>query len=115
MTAMFAAYLLVLQALLSGLACGANSATAATLDAFGQVICGSGTAAPGGPSGPAHHTPDCCCTTGCHVSITGGAPAPVALAVPLSAELAVLEPAFVEAGHPATRHDPHNARAPPLA
>lgn len=114
-TAILAAYLLVLQALLGGLASGTHAGSAVAMDAFGQVLCRGAADGAGSPADPAHHTPDCC-TTGCNVSVgTGTPPAAHAFDHPYPVAVAALAPpqlASVADGAP--RH-PHNARAPPLA
>ncbi|MBB3771785.1 hypothetical protein FHS55_002394 [Angulomicrobium tetraedrale] len=113
--ALAVAYLLVLQALLGGMATGAHAGSLATVDAFGQVLCLTGHQPPASPSAPAHHTPDCC-TTGCQISALATLPplaAGVAAPLPVVAGPARLPAdAAVAAG---LQRSPKNARAPPLA
>ena len=115
-TALVATYLLVLQALLGGLAAGTHAGAGVTVDAFGQVICRGASSGTDSPSDPAHHTPDCC-TTGCQTSAGGGLPPPVALA--LGAPVAAISHAQplprADIAPRGLEHRPHNARAPPLA
>lgn len=115
-TALVAAYLLVLQALLGGLSAGTHAGAGVTVDAFGQVICRGATSGTDSPSDPAHHTPDCC-TTGCQTSAGGGLPPPVALALGEPAStLTVSQPLpRADIARSGLEHRPHNARAPPLA
>jgi hypothetical protein len=115
MTAVLAAYLLVLQALLGGLASGTHAGTAVALDGFGQVLCSGAVDGPASPSDPEHHTPDCC-TTGCNVSVgTGTPPVVAAFEAPRPVAIAILAPANVETRPDGAPRGPHNARAPPLA
>ena len=114
-TALVAAYLLVLQALLGGLAAGTHAGASVTVDAFGQVLCRGASTGTNGPADPAHHTPDCC-TTGCQTSVATGLP-PVVLvltspAVAISQTQPLLRADIADSG---LEHRPHNARAPPLA
>jgi len=114
-TALVAAYLLVLQALLGGLAAGTHAGAGVTVDAFGQVLCRGASTGTDSPADPAHHTPDCC-TTGCQTSATSGLPplAP-AFAVPRAA-IAHAQPLLrTDLATSDLDHRPHNARAPPLA
>lgn len=115
MTAILAAYLLVLQGLLGGFASGTHAGTAFALDSFGQVLCSGAVNGPASPSDPAHHTPDCC-TTGCNVSVgTGTPPVAVGFEAPHPATVAILVPVDVETRPDGTPRGLHNARAPPLA
>jgi hypothetical protein len=115
MTAILAAYLLVLQGLLGGLASGTHAGTAFALDGFGQVLCSGAVKGPASPSDPAHHTPDCC-TTGCNVSVgTGTPPVAVGFEAPHPVTVAILVPVDVETGPNSTPRGLHNARAPPFA
>ena len=114
-TALVAAYLLVLQALLGGLAAGTHAGAGVTVDAFGQVLCRGASSGTGSPSDPAQHTPDCC-TTGCQTSAATGLP-PIVLvlatpAVAIARTQPLLRAHLTENG---LEHRPHNARAPPLA
>lgn len=114
-TAILAAYLLVLQALLGGLASGTHAGSAVAMDAFGQVLCRGATDGAGSPAEPAHHTPDCC-TTGCNVSVgTGTPPTAVAFDAPRPVAVAVLAPLQFGPATDGAPRRPHNARAPPLA
>lgn len=114
--ALAVAYVLVLQALLGGLATGAHAANSVAVDAFGQVLCLGTHGAPTTPADPAQHTPDCC-TTSCQVSLgaflpppaltgLGRAFAPVLVDVPLPREAVVARD---------LERSPRHARAPPLA
>lgn len=115
MTAILAAYLLVLQALLGGLASGAHAGAAFALGELGEVICRGAMDGPASPADPAHHTPDCC-TAGCNVSIgTATPPGAVAFDAPRPVAIAALAPVDIEPHHAAAPRGPHNARAPPLA
>ncbi|WP_038361144.1 DUF2946 family protein [Bosea sp. 117] len=113
--AIFAAYLVVLQSLLGGLATGAHAGAASGLDAFGQIICRDGAADPQLPSAPDHHVPDCC-GLGCQLGIGAALPTPaVAAPVGLSGrgtKIAAPHPALLLA---AAERSPRNARAPPAA
>ena len=114
-TALVAAYLLVLQALIGGLAAGTHAGASVTVDAFGQVLCRGATSGTDAPSDPNHHTPDCC-TTGCQTSAATGLP-PIVLvlatpAVAIARTQPLLRAHLTENG---LEHRPHNARAPPLA
>jgi len=113
-TALVAAYLLVLQALLGGLAAGTHAGAGVAVDAFGQVICRGASTSTDSPSDPAHHTPDCC-TTGCQTSAATGLP-PVALALgsPSVALSLLALPLRTDIATNGLEHRPHNARAPPL-
>jgi len=114
-TALVAAYLLVLQALLGGLAAGTHAGAGVSVDAFGQVLCRGASTGTDSPADPAHHTPDCC-TTGCQTSATSGLPplAP-AFAAPRAA-IAHTQPLLrTNLATSDLDHRPHNARAPPLA
>ncbi|MCK0209617.1 hypothetical protein MWN33_16415 [Starkeya koreensis] len=114
--ALAVAYLLVLQAILGGMAGGAHAAAGIALDPFGQVICANSAGGPTSPADPAHHAPDCC-TTGCQTSAGAGLPPPVAAApaLPVGQALgrAPLPRARVLALQP--ERTPRHTRAPPLA
>ncbi|WP_353619921.1 DUF2946 family protein [Mesorhizobium sp. BR1-1-16] len=112
---MLVALFLVIQALLSGLATGAQAEIALRSD----VICGSaGSSSSAGPaSQPSNrtHLVDCC-TLGC--PMTGGAvPTPAAFVLPgTSHELAVLEAAVSKQdGLERSELAPLHSRAPPDA
>lgn len=114
--ALAVAYLLVLQAILGGMAGGAHAAAGIALDPFGQVICANGASGPASPADPAHHAPDCC-TTGCQTSAGAALPPPSAAGpartlAPVRAR-ATLPPASVPARH--AERTPRHTRAPPLA
>lgn len=76
--AILAAYLLVLQAALTGLAVGAQ-ASDAPFGGLGQILCsGDPVPADGAPdTAPRHAAPDCC-VLGCQMLGVGMAPPPVA-------------------------------------
>lgn len=117
--ALAVAYLVVLQALLGGIASGAHAA--GSVDGFGagtlgQVICRGAQPAPASPTEPASHTPDCC-TTGCLMSV-GTALPPAVGATPVARPAAVtisVRPPFADVVPVGVAHSPRNARAPPLA
>jgi len=114
-TALVAAYLLVLQALLGGLAAGTHAGAGVTVDAFGQVICRGASAGTNGPADPAHHTPDCC-TTGCQTSaVTGLPPVALALGTPIETASYLASRPRADSAPRGLEHRPHNARAPPIA
>ena len=114
-TALVAAYLLVLQALLGGLAAGTHAGAGVAVDAFGQVLCRGASTGTNGPADPAHHTPDCC-TTGCQTSVaTGLPPVELAFASPSVATTETAPPLRADIADSGLEHRPHNARAPPLA
>ena len=110
------AYLLVLQAVVGGIASGAHAASLAsgTMD---PVICrGVQDAAPAGPEDSSHHTPECC-FSGCQITAIGGLP-PVdagGTAVPAprcALRVAPATPLHLPAG---PERSPRLPRAPPLA
>lgn len=110
------AYLLVLQALVGGIASGAHASGigSGTLD---PAICrGAQDTVPTAPGEPAHHTPECC-FTGCQIN-AASAPPPVALteiAVPAPLPAVRIAPTAPR-HHPASLdRSPQHARAPPLA
>lgn len=110
------AYLLVLQAILGGMAGGAHAAAGIALDPFGQVICANGASAPTSPADPAHHVPDCC-STGCQTSIGAGLPPPVAAAPAQPVAHALVRAALPRAPVATLQPErtPRHTRAPPLA
>lgn len=114
--ALFAAYALVLQALLGALAIGASASP--QFDAFGNVICtshGAETLPGGGAPSKRNHLPDCC-LVGCSMF------SPIVMPAPDTASM--LAPAVREADaivqtraeHPVSGREgsPGNPRAPPL-
>lgn len=113
--ALFAAYLLVIQALSGAFATGAGAAPA-QLDIFGNVICTShgATTLPDGPA-DRNHLPDCC-LVGCSMF------SPVAVSPPDAVSIAAAPPrqtvAFVawldETPISDREGSPGNPRAPPL-
>ncbi len=113
--ALAAAYLLVLQAFIGGMAMGAHAGSLAALDGIGQILCASDMGQPQLPGGdPAHHTPDCC-STGCSTSAGAALPPPVAgMAIPLRGRLAAA-PFAREPERAGTPRSSRHARAPPLA
>ncbi|HWJ75378.1 MAG TPA: hypothetical protein VNX29_19630 [Kaistia sp.] len=112
---MLVALFLVIQALLSGLATGAQAEIALRSD----VICGSAgassSAAPAGQPANRTHLVDCC-TLGCPM-IGGAVPGPVALVLPGTLhELAVLQaPVSEQSGLERSELAPLRSRAPPQA
>ena len=114
--ALAVAYLLVLQALLGGLASGAHAGSLSAVDGFGQVLCLGAHDGPSSPTDPAHHTPDCC-TTGCQVGAGAALPPPIGIAVARPAAVRHVQPllprplALAGSGERSPRH----IRAPPLA
>ncbi|MDQ0348231.1 hypothetical protein [Ancylobacter vacuolatus] len=110
------AYVLVLQALLGGLASGAHAAGGLTVDGFGQVLCLSGHGDPATPGDPARHTPDCC-LTGCQAAPAAALPPPVAALSALPAHPLVarhLPPRAARLAR-APERSPGHIRAPPRA
>lgn len=110
------AYLLVLQAVVGGIASGAHAAglVSGTMD---PAICrGAQDVAPAGPADNTHHTPECC-FSGCQITAIGGLP-PVAVigsAVPtprLALRVAPTLLLHLPAGPERSARLP---RAPPLA
>ncbi|WP_341992119.1 DUF2946 family protein [Azorhizobium sp. AG788] len=117
-TAYAAAYLLVLQVLLTGMALGAQAAPA-LWDEFGGAICANA-GAEGGPTAPVdgdHHLP-ACCGFGCVMSGAAPLSPPPAiislLALTPVAVIAVAFDATTFAPHDQT-YSPSKARAPPRA
>ncbi|WP_428030835.1 hypothetical protein [Ancylobacter sp.] len=110
------AYVLVLQALLGGIASGAHAAGAVAVDAFGQTLCLGSHADPAAPGDPARHTPDCC-TTGCQTAPGAALPPPVAAAtaLPVSRLQSRETPPHASRLAPAAERSTRHARAPPLA
>ncbi|MGA0563591.1 hypothetical protein ACO2RV_14190 [Ancylobacter sp. VNQ12] len=114
--ALAVAYLVVLQALLGGLASGAHAGSLASVDAFGQVLCLGVQTGPASPDDPAHHTPDCC-ATGCQTSVGTALPPPAGtlLAAPSAVDHAqplLPRPVVLASG---VERSPRHTRAPPLA
>ena len=114
--AVLAAYVLVLQALVSGLAAG-SFANALSIDrAFGIAFCAPGGETSGSPEHGATktHADLSCCTLGCPV-LTGGEPAAADFAVlpyrPAD-RVAFLRKLDRPVGH-LSGHSPGNPRAPP--
>lgn len=114
--ALSAAYLLVLQLLLTGLALGTHAAPSLA-DGTQGVICrgmGTGGSTPDAPTAPPH-LPDCC-QLGCLMG-TALAPSPrvtVAAAFPSdTASSSFVPPTSVVRGDQGWRR-PHNSRAPPV-
>lgn len=115
-----AAYLLVLQALIGGLAMGQHAAMGVGLGPNGEVICvnappGAEHSAPSGPASSGHMQD--CCTSACRIALSTvlPPPAPAALPVRFAARLeraaALPGDATLEAG----RRSAHHPRAPPFA
>ena len=111
--AIAAAYVLVLQSLLTSFAFAADK-PAGRLDAFGNVICThAGTAEQ--PSGdPQNHKPSCC-AFGCTFSSLGyGAPPDAAVGLKTGfAETAATLPVAADHRHFSRPRSPANPRAPP--
>jgi hypothetical protein len=114
--ALAAAYLLFLQALLSGFVSVASAAGPHPQDAFGNVICSSTGEAPDTPARGSHHKAADCCLPGCGQFSPPLAPAPdlAVFVAPAeaSAGSAGLPVALVFA--PAAIRTPQNPRAPPV-
>lgn len=117
-TAILAAYALVLQVMLAGLAAGAMAAPAASGD-DGFVLClgaADPTAPPSGGDTPAHKGFPDCCTAGCPMLGSAATPPPDAASLPppdLRAIAAVSGPVTAPAVRTAAR-TAHPARAPPV-
>lgn len=110
------AYVLVLQALLGGMASGAHAAGFLTVDAFGQTLCLNSHGAPDAPGETGRHTPDCC-LTGCQSAPASALPPPVATtpALPASPSQArTLAPRTAPLAFLPER-SPRHTRAPPAA
>ncbi|WGD32053.1 hypothetical protein AncyloWKF20_09630 [Ancylobacter sp. WKF20] len=112
------AYLLVLQAVIGGIASGAHAAGLASGTMDPAICRGAQDVAPS-PAGPVdstHHTPECC-FTGCQINAVGSVP-PVSMAgigVPAPRPAVRIEPTAA-LHHPAgLERSPQHARAPPLA
>lgn len=110
------AYMLVLQALLGGLASGAHAAGSLTVDAFGQTLCLGARGDPAAPANPSSHPPDCC-TTGCQTAVTPSLLPPTAAtaALPVAHRLARQAPPRPARLARAPERSPRHARAPPRA
>lgn len=116
MVAIFAAYLLVLQAMLTGLTLGVTAANA-DANLFTQVLCApSGADADGAPE-PVRHSLPKCCSTSCVMAGGGLAPPPALdVAAPLPAVVPVTT-AFADrdAAPAPVERSPRSTRAPPHA
>ncbi|MFK8250143.1 DUF2946 family protein [Ancylobacter terrae] len=115
LVALGAAYLLVLQILLTGLALGTH-ATSSLDDASHGVIClemGTGSSAPDTPTAPPH-LPDCC-QLGCLLGTVLPPAAVVASATtfPAAATRSHFPPLTSVARGDQGWRTPHNSRAPP--
>lgn len=115
-TALVAAYLLVLQALLGGLSAGTHAGARVTVDAFGQIICRGASAGTVNPDDPSRNPSDCC-TTGCQTSASAGLPPPALRPLDTPFATTTRSQPLLRANVATTGfgHSPHNARAPPLA
>lgn len=112
--AILAAYLLVLQATLTGMTLGAHAAPSAGV--VGAVICSSATtssdAAPG--RGERHVLPNCC-VLGCSMSGGGAAPGSDSVRLDAPAAAAFLHRSYAFDAVSATpERSPRTTRAPPL-
>ena len=112
---LLAAYLLVLQAVLGGLAMGTHAGMGVALGPGGEVIC-LNAPAEGDPRDAPAHLPDCC-TAGCRTGALASLPPPefAPLPAPLARPAPPLAPPQARAAPVGTGHLPHNARAPPIA
>jgi hypothetical protein len=110
--AMLATLVLVVQALLSGMAA---SAAPATVDAFGNVICTSHSSDPVDHD-ESGHRPNCC-IVGCTFAAALEPPASGALGIAVNrrVEFASALPRTDEARPVGRRGTPGNPRAPPFA
>ncbi|MDR6951642.1 hypothetical protein J2X65_000991 [Ancylobacter sp. 3268] len=113
--AILAAYLLVLQTVLGGLAMGAHAGMGVALGPAGEVICLNATT-PDGQQDSAGHLPDCC-TANCRIGALASLPPPelAPIPAPLALPAITLAGPRVDAPSTGTAHLPHNARAPPVA
>ncbi|GLK86756.1 hypothetical protein [Ancylobacter defluvii] len=113
--AILAAYLLVLQTVLGGLAMGTHAGMGVALGPAGEVIC-LNTTTPDGQQDTAGHLPDCC-TSSCRLGALASLPPPELAPLPSPLALPALALAGPRVDSPAsgTEHLPHNARAPPVA
>ena len=115
--ALCAAWLLVVQALLTGLSLGASAAPVQR-DFFGNVICSeaarSGTE-DGQPANPAHLPT--CCVLGCSMAAAAAVPPPPAPGLPAArpAGRFVAPPSADERGARSAFRTPRNTRAPPAS
>ncbi|MFT0859387.1 hypothetical protein [Ancylobacter sp. G4_0304] len=115
--ALAVAYLLVLQALLGGLATGAHAAAGLSPEAAPAICLGMARGdAPAGPADPAHHTPDCC-TVGCQNAGIAALPPPAAagLLAPLALAGAAMTVSPAAEVLPGAERLSHPPRAPPAA
>lgn len=116
-TALAAAYLVVLQAIVAGLASGANAASFVLDRSLAMTLCAGGDMPAGQGADAAAHEPASCCTLGCAFSGTG-APATPAAFLPIvhrNVDLAAFQrrPSQVHGLGPG--RSPANPRAPPAA
>lgn len=113
-TGILVAYLLVLQALVGGIALGTHAAMGVALGPGGEIICFNGGSSDG-QKDPAGHLPDCC-TTGCRIAAVSSLPPPepVSFAAPLAFQPTILAVLRAERMPDGTGRRPHNARAPPI-
>ncbi|MCJ8141998.1 hypothetical protein MKI84_03625 [Ancylobacter sp. A5.8] len=113
--ALAVAYLLVLQALLGGVATGAHAAAGLSPGAGPTICLGMDRGdTPSGPADPAHHTPDCC-TIGCQNAGLTALPPPAAttpLAPVAFTDMATLVPPTA-GSLPGIERLSHPPRAPP--
>ncbi|GLK68209.1 hypothetical protein [Hansschlegelia plantiphila] len=115
---MLAAYLLVVQAMLTGMTLGAQGAEGAEASGglFAQVICHpSGATIEGAPQPIKHTGLPTCCSIGCVMSGGGMAPPPTALfAAPgRTDEPAMLAAGAAEISVAVLERSPRSTRAPP--
>lgn len=110
------AYLLVLQAVIGGIASGAHAAGLASGTMDPAICRGAQDAAPAGPGDKTHHTPECC-FSGCQITAIGGLP-PVAgmgSAVPTPRLALRMAPAPLLHLPAGPERSPRLPRAPPRA
>lgn len=115
--ALAAAYLVVLQAIVAGLASGAYAASFSLDRSLAITLCAGGAAPANSDSGTAGHEQPLCCTIGCSLS-AGGAPAGPADFLPIVHRTGDLVAFQHRPGLPAgfaAGRSPANPRAPPVS
>ncbi|WP_371347078.1 hypothetical protein [Ancylobacter sp. IITR112] len=110
------AYVLVLQALLGGMASGAHAAGFIAIDEFGRTLCLNSHGAPDAPGESGRHTPDCC-LTGCQAAPAAALPPPLPAmaALPAGHHAGPTPPPRAAGLARAPERSPRHTRAPPAA